>query len=55
MDGGSRRLVWLLLVMAVVLGFVLGWLTRVWMSPSPESGARGAVEKLQQRVRELTR
>ena len=46
---------WLLLVMAVVLGFVLGWLTRVWMRPSPESRARGAVETIQERARELTR
>ncbi len=51
----GRRVVILILLAAIVLGFVLGWFARVFVEPSLESRSREAVEELRTRARELTR
>jgi hypothetical protein len=50
-----RRLVALALLVAAILGFIAGWLARVWSRPTPEQRAHEAVEDLRDRVRELTK
>jgi hypothetical protein len=49
-----RALLWATL-MAVVIGFAIGWLTRVWVSPTTESRARDALDKVRERARQITR
>jgi hypothetical protein len=53
---GARRraLLWAILV-AVVLGFTVGWLARMWMAPTPDSRARDAFDHIRERAREITR
>jgi hypothetical protein len=41
-------------VVAVVLGFLLGWFARIWSRPSPESRARDRMGEIRERVREFT-
>ncbi len=49
-----RTLVWAILI-AGMLGFAAGWLTRVWTAQTPESRARDAVERMRERAHEFTR
>jgi uncharacterized membrane protein YccC len=50
-----RRLVVLAVLLAALLGFVAGWLARVWSTPTPEERAHDAVEDLRDRARQLTK
>jgi hypothetical protein len=44
----------LAVIIAATLGFVAGWLARVWYRPSPETRARDAAQQIRDRVRDLT-
>ncbi len=53
--GDQRRVLVLAVVIALVLGLLLGWCGRVWMEErSPESRARDAAEEIRERVHEAT-
>ncbi len=53
--GDRRRALILAVLAALVLGLLFGWFGRIWTEPSPESRARDMVERIRERVRELTR
>jgi hypothetical protein len=50
----DRSLLWAVLA-AVALGFALGWLTRTWTSPTPESRARESLDRMRERARDFAR
>ncbi len=45
-----RRLLWAVAI-AAALGFVVGWLTRVWTEPTVEDRMRDAAHQIQERFR----
>jgi hypothetical protein len=51
---GRGAIVWAI-VIAVILGFALGWFARLRMTPTPESRAHDALERIRERAREVTR
>jgi hypothetical protein len=50
----DRALLWAVLT-AVALGFALGWFTRMWTNPTPESRARESFDKMRERARDFAR
>lgn len=49
-----RRVLLWAIVIAALVGAVVGWYARVWTQDSPESRVRDATEDLRRRVRDLT-
>lgn len=54
MRKSSRRLLVFTILVAVAIGFALGWFGRIWSQPSPEERARQQMEELKERARSLT-
>jgi hypothetical protein len=51
----DRRTLAYAVVVAVVVGALLGWFARVWTRPTPGERARDRLGELRERVREYTR
>jgi hypothetical protein len=50
----GRRALAYAVVVAVVLGALLGWFARAWTTASPGARARDRLGEIRERVRELT-
>ncbi len=53
--GDHRRFLFWAVVVAILLGFALGWYARIWTTPTTEERIREEAEKIEGRVRQWTR